>query len=158
MKNPAANGSSAVGEFGRSAARTGSAALSSGPINVLVVDDLATNQKVLRHVVEKCGSVRVETCGSGGEAVRLCRERAFDLVLMDLHMPEMTGFEAGAEILTARTGPLPLVVAQTADKTPRACGKTEEIGFDGHLAKPIRSESIRAILDSIRGIAAPAFR
>ncbi|MFP4352342.1 MAG: response regulator [Puniceicoccaceae bacterium] len=124
--------------------------LSADSVDVLVVDDLPTNQKVLRHVVEKCPPVRVRTCGSGVEAIRLCRERKFELVLIDLHMPDMTGFEAGAAILAEREGPFPLVVAQTADETPRACGRTVEIGFDGHLVKPIRPESIRAILDSIR--------
>ena len=105
MSSAAQNGSSKAGEFRRSAERGFPEALSITPIRVLVVDDLSTNQKVLRHVVEKCGPVRVETCGSGEEATRLCRERPFDLVLMDLHMPEMTGFEAGAEILAARNGP-----------------------------------------------------
>ena len=153
MSGPVINGYSQAGDVRRPAERVRAEALSSDPVDVLVVDDLATNRKVLRHVVEKCGSVRVETCGSGGEAVRLCRERNFDLVLMDLHMPGMTGFEAGAEIVAARDGPLPMVVAQTADETPRACRTTGEMGFDGHLVKPIRPERIRAILAAIRRVA-----
>lgn len=122
-------------------------------IRVLVVDDLPTNQKILRHIIEKFGAA-VDTCESGEEAVRLCAENDYELVLMDLHMPSMSGFEAGERILRDRKGDLPLVFAQTADETARACDRTREIGFDGHLTKPIRPQAIRRILDWLPNVAA----
>lgn len=124
------------------------------PLKVLVVDDLPTNRKVLKHLVEKCG-VAADVCGSGEEAIRLCGDGAdgYHLVLMDLHMPGMSGFEAGEEIVRRRAGVLPRVVAQTADETPRACERTRAIGFDGHLTKPIRPSALLELIREIRSAA-----
>jgi CheY-like chemotaxis protein len=110
-------------------------------LRALVVDDLPTNLKVLSHLLEKLGVV-VETCESGERALELCEKQEFHIILMDLHMPAMSGFETGEKIIAARTGPLPLVVAQTADETDRACERTKAIGFDGHLTKPIRPANV----------------
>ncbi len=115
---------------------------------VLVVDDIPTNQKILKHMVQRMG-LQADVCGSGKEAVNLCQKNRYDLVLMDLHMPEMSGFEAGEIILGQRKGRLPLLYAQTADETEEACMRTREIGFDGHMTKPLRPQGVRKVLEGL---------
>ncbi|MGE9291070.1 MAG: response regulator [Puniceicoccales bacterium] len=120
-------------------------------IQVLIVDDMATNRKVLQHLIRRIGAVP-ESCESGKKALQLCASKDFHLILLDLHMPEMSGFEVGEKIIAQRSTSLPLVVAQTADETPHACDRTQSIGFDGHLTKPIRPNKIIDFLRSIQEI------
>ncbi len=128
--------------------RTPSAKEAYGDFRVLIVDDLATNRKVLHHLVGKLGA-QAETCDSGEDAIALISRNHYHLILLDLHMPSMSGFEAGEKIIREREGSLPLVVAQTADETSRACDRTREIGFDGHITKPIRSAKVQQFLRQI---------
>ncbi|MBC2604212.1 response regulator [Puniceicoccus vermicola] len=121
-----------------------------GEIRVLIVDDMPTNRKVLQHLIKKLGA-QPETCASGEEALQLNSKNLYHLILLDLHMPTMSGFEVGEKIISKRSGQLPLVVAQTADETPQACDRTNGIGFDGHLTKPIRPPKVSDILQTIKG-------
>src|SRR5207244_3751197 len=70
---------------------------------VLLAEDNAVNQKVAMHKLGRIGC-EVELAVNGHEAIRLARERAFDLVFMDVHMPEMDGLEASAAIRAAEAG------------------------------------------------------
>ncbi len=83
----------------------------------------------------------------------MCRKQTYHLILMDLHMPAMSGYEAGERILSLRQDQaFPLVFAQTADETPDAMERTTRIGFDGHLTKPIRPHEIERIVGQIQRI------
>lgn len=119
---------------------------------ILIVDDLPTNLKVLSHLVRKQGA-QVDLCSSGEEALGLFASNQYHMILLDLHMPAMSGYEVGEKMVAMRDGPLPFIVAQTADETNRACRRTSEIGFDGHLTKPIRPDSVRDLLFSIKQLA-----
>jgi len=123
---------------------------SSAPLKCLIVDDISTNQRILQPLVGRCG-MDTTTCGSGEESLELCQNERFHLVLMDLHMPTMSGFEAGEQIISHRAdNPFPLLFAQTADETPNALERTTELGFDGHLSKPIRPHEIERIVTQIQ--------
>lgn len=128
--------------------------ISFGSLKVLVVDDLPTNCKVLSHLLTKLGS-QVETCNSGEAALQLCSEKKYHLVLLDLHMPSMSGFETGEKLIESREGSTPLIVAQTADETPKACERTTKIGFDGHLTKPIRPDRVSKFLNQALSLSEP---
>jgi|GEM_PF-5350398 len=122
---------------------------SSQSIRVLIVDDISTNRVILSHMIRKMGAAAT-TCESGEEALKILAGEKFELILMDLHMPEMSGFECGEKIIEKRTGKLPLLIAQTADETPTACKRTSEIGFDGHISKPIRPNKLTGIFDLLK--------
>ena len=122
-------------------------------LRVLIVDDLPTNRKVLQLLVKKFGA-QTQSCSSGEEALELLSSEEFDLILLDLHMPTMSGFEVGERIVASRSGKLPYLVAQTADETVQACDRTREIGFDAHLTKPIRPVKVSEILERINDLSA----
>ena len=114
---------------------------------VLVVDDNAVNRKVVRRMIEKAGG-HVEEADGGEVAVRLCREHPFALVLMDVQMPGMDGYEATAAIRAeeALRGAHTPILALTANALPEDRARCLASGMDEHLSKPIRlPDLIRAL-------------
>ena len=118
--------------------------------SVLVVDDVPLNVKVEQAMLNRAGIADVATALSAAEALRLLRERAFDLVLTDLWMPEMDGYAFCAAIRAdASLAGLP-VYAVTADV--EASKTMEGKGFDGLLLKPLTVAKIREFLSSLPSV------
>jgi signal transduction histidine kinase len=115
---------------------------------ILVAEDNPVNQVVAARLLERRGH-RVTVVANGREAVAAVERERFDLVLMDVQMPEMDGFEATAKIRQAETGTGRhlLIFAMTA----RAMKGDEEYcrmaGMDGYLSKPIRSADLYDVVD-----------
>jgi signal transduction histidine kinase/CheY-like chemotaxis protein len=120
-----------------------------GPL-VLLVDDNDTNLTTATYQLDRLG-YRVETATNGREAVEAVARngRQFDLVLMDCQMPELDGFAATRAIRDAeRTGDRRLpIVAMTANAIRGDCERCLEAGMDDYLAKPVRRDALREVLD-----------
>jgi PAS domain S-box-containing protein len=114
-----------------------------GTGRVLVVDDSKVNQLVVLGFLEDIG-VTADVAANGKEAVEQVEAKAYDLVLMDLHMPLMDGFEAGRIIHAARPE-LP-IVALSAASMPKDIERTGAAGMCAHLAKPIDEEAFKALM------------
>ncbi|MEM7219557.1 MAG: ATP-binding protein [Pseudomonadota bacterium] len=110
---------------------------------VLLVEDNAINQKVAELNLDKLGLAHV-TVDNGQRAVAATRERDFDLILMDCHMPVMDGLEA-TRAIRAQGRTLP-ILALTADVLEEARSACLQAGMDDVLTKPIRREELRARL------------
>ena len=120
---------------------------------VLHVDDDPMNLRVVEEILGAFGHRSVKTA-SGAEALELLRANAFDVVLMDIHMPGMTGLEA-VERLRALPGPernTP-VIALTADVVSRRPDEYRALGFNDFIAKPIL---VSGLLEAIKRAAEPA--
>lgn len=113
---------------------------------VLVVEDNEANQLVARSILEEAG-LAVEVAVDGGEALRIVSEKSFDLVLMDLHMPEMDGFEATRKLRELPAlAELP-VLAMSADSRADTRDACFEAGMNGHVSKPVdRVELLAALI------------
>ena len=112
---------------------------------VLLVEDNDTNQTVARHMLERIG-LEVYSAWNGREALTALETGNFDVVLMDLHMPEMDGLEASRQIRAQhRLQHLPIIAMTAAvmEKDRAAC---DAVGMIAHLAKPIDSEELLATL------------
>ena len=124
------------------------------PRRVLVAEDSLASQRLAVGMLEKDGH-RVTVASTGAEAVDAFTAEFFDVVLMDLQMPEMDGFDALRAIRQREheigASPIP-VVALTARATRRDKERCLAAGFDGYLTKPFRSqqlfEAIAATLSS----------
>ncbi len=91
--------------------------------------------------------VRADAAGSGVEALEALDRAAYDVVLMDIQMPEMDGLEASRRIRSdAKVDPQPLIIAVTASGTAEEQRKFVQAGVDQYLAKPIRLELLAAAL------------
>jgi CheY-like chemotaxis protein len=126
-------------------------------LKILVAEDNPVNQKLAVRMLEKRGHA-VTLARNGREAVEALELEAFDLVLMDIQMPEMDGFEATAAIRQRerRTGRHQPIVAMTAHAMKGDDQRCVDAGMDGYLAKPIRGEELYALLAGFQESAVPA--
>jgi CheY-like chemotaxis protein len=108
------------------------------PLTILLVEDNPINQKVASRVLERAGHT-VTIAGNGVECLDQVSDREFDLVLMDVMMPEMDGLSATVAIREREQGTdrhLP-IVALTANAMQGDREKCLEAGMDGYVSKPI---------------------
>jgi two-component system sensor histidine kinase/response regulator len=113
------------------------------PLRILLTEDNAVNQKLMLHLLEKRGYL-VTVAADGARAVEACKRQSFDLILMDIQMPEMGGFEAtqlirAAEALTGNHVP---IVALTAHAMKGDRERCLEAGMDDYLSKPIQQKAL----------------
>jgi two-component system sensor histidine kinase/response regulator len=117
--------------------------LSDRHLHVLVVEDSKVNQKLATALLEKHGHT-AGVAGDGREAIEAVSKEDFDVVLMDVQMPVMDGFEATKEIREreADTGRHVAIVAMTAHAMKGDREKCIEAGMDEYVPKPIRPEEL----------------
>ncbi len=109
---------------------------------VLLVEDNHMNQRVAAGILRRFGC-RVDVAGNGEEAVNRYREKAFDMIFMDAHMPVMDGFQATREIRKREeSGTRTPIVAMTALAMEGDRERCLEAGMDDYIAKPIKSKNI----------------
>lgn len=112
--------------------------------NILIAEDVESNFLYLKAVLSKLNAT-IFWAQNGIEAVDICdKEKTIDLVLMDLQMPEMNGYEA-TRILKKKYPKLP-IVAQTAFAMSDDREKALNAGCDDYLAKPIKSKDLIAVV------------
>jgi two-component system sensor histidine kinase/response regulator len=118
-------------------------------LRVLLVEDNAVNQRLASRLLEKRGH-RVVVTANGLEALAALERGGFDLVFMDVQMPEMDGFEATAAIRKQEKpgGKRQEVIALTAHAMKGDQERCVAAGMDGYLSKPIRAQELDAILEA----------
>lgn len=113
--------------------------------NILVAEDDPVNQMVLRMIFSKWKGTRVSIANNGAEALQQLQEQAFDLILMDLQMPVMDGYEACLAIRRGDAGPdnmnIP-IMAVTADVMESTKQRVKDIGMNDYLPKPVNKEKL----------------
>jgi CheY-like chemotaxis protein len=128
------------------------AALPLAARRVLLVDDIAMNRDVVGAFLRSSGH-EVVLADNGQDGIRLASEQNFDVILMDVRMPEMDGLEATRQIraLPAQHGHVP-ILALTAGVLPDEIAECEAAGMDGLVAKPVEyTKLMQAIADMVDG-------
>jgi CheY-like chemotaxis protein/HPt (histidine-containing phosphotransfer) domain-containing protein len=118
-------------------------------IRILVAEDNAVNQKVALRILEKLG-YRGDSVANGEEAIRALEKIPYDLVLMDVQMPEMNGFEATRMIRDPSSRVLRHdipIVAMTAHALKGDRERCLEAGMDDYVSKPVTALGLGEILD-----------
>lgn len=126
------------------------------PPHILVVDDDLINQKVLVNLLKRKGW-NATAAGNGRKCLELLAAGRFDLVLLDIQMPEMDGFETAERIrqwererATPASPPARLpIVALTTVSQPGTKEKCLECGMDEHLTKPVNTTELYAAIQRI---------
>jgi len=104
-------------------------------INVLVVEDIALNQLLMKTLLDDYGFER-DIAANGKIAIEKLQSKSYDIILMDLQMPEMNGFEATEYIRNIMNSKIP-IIALTADVTTVDLAKCKAVGMNDYIAKPI---------------------
>ena len=120
-----------------------------GPLRILLAEDNAVNQRLVIRTLERNGH-RVDVAPTGLEALKKLERTSVDLVLMDVHMPEMDGLTA-TRILRSReldTGHHTPVIAMTANAMRGDREKCLEAGMDDYISKPLHLEDLMAVVEA----------
>lgn len=115
------------------------------PLRVLLAEDNTINQKVTTKIMERLG-YRIDVVANGLEVLEEVKKIHYDIILMDLHMPEMDGLEATRKLIREYGKERPVIVALTAfamESDKEICLNT---GMDDYLSKPVRIEEIQNLL------------
>lgn len=115
------------------------------PIDVLVVEDNPVNQRVVQKTLEHLGH-RVTIAATGDEAVARATSERYELILMDLQLPDLDGVEATRRIRSCeRTRSIP-IIALTADASREDRARCLSAGMNDHLSKPLRRADLERAL------------
>jgi CheY-like chemotaxis protein len=104
-------------------------------IRVLVVEDMALNQLLMKTLLDELGFER-DIASNGKIAIEKLQQQQYDIILMDLHMPEMNGFEATEYIRKEMKSQIP-IIALSADVTTVDLTKCRAVGMNDYVAKPV---------------------
>lgn len=104
-------------------------------IKVLVVEDIALNQLLMKTLLDDFGFEN-DNAANGKIAIEKLKTKSYDIILMDLQMPEMNGFEATDYIRKTMNSQIP-IIALTADVTTVDLTKCKDFGMNGYIAKPV---------------------
>src|SRR5215468_8565563 len=122
-------------------------------LRVLIAEDNPVNQTLAMRILERLGH-KVQVVNDGKEAIRQAQAEDFDLIFMDVQMPEMDGLEATMAIRAAEVGTgkhIP-IVAMTAHAMKADREKCISAGMDGYLSKPIRIDELKQAISEVEKI------
>lgn len=112
-------------------------------LSILLVEDNSINQKVAKSIFKNIG-YEIELAANGAEAIEKIKNNNYDIIFMDLFMPEMDGFEATEQIRKA--GIKIPIIAMSADSDDERKAKSVLAGMDEYLPKPAKVETVKQLL------------
>ncbi len=122
-------------------------------VNILLVEDNVVNQRVAVRMLEKHGHC-VTVASNGLQAIKALKAESFDLVFMDVQMPEMGGFDATERIRAEHLGGAHIpVIAMTAHALPRDRERCLAAGMDDYISKPLRAAALIELVEKYAPLA-----
>jgi PAS domain S-box-containing protein len=119
------------------------------PLRILVVEDNAVNQKVGLAILSRLGYT-ADLAANGLRAVEAVGQKKYDLILMDIQMPEMNGIEAAAVIREKLGGETPPMIALTAEALEGDRERFLGLGFENYMSKPLQASVLQALLKNVK--------
>ena len=119
------------------------------PMHILLADDNVVNQKVARRLFEQMG-YHIDIAGDGVEAIEAIRQHPYDMIFMDVQMPEMNGLEATQRVreIEKESGKsASIIIAMTASAMTGDREKCLQAGMDDYLSKPVRPEAVQVAIE-----------
>jgi len=116
------------------------------PLNILVGEDNAVNQKVTKRILERLG-YSVDIASTGKEVVEIAKSKNYDIILMDIYMPELNGYEA-AKILRRELhkDEQPVIIAMTANTLQESGKEFEASGMNDFIEKPVNFVQMKKVI------------
>ena len=125
------------------------------PLRILLVEDNAVNQKLALRLLAQMG-YKADLAGNGLEATQAIERQKYDVVLMDVQMPEMDGLEASRQICARwPRGERPYIIAMTANAMQGDRERCLEAGMDDYVSKPVRVNELVAAMGKAKPLTVP---
>ena len=122
------------------------------PLCILLADDNALNREIATGAIHKhFENAEIAEAATGRQAVELLASRPFDLILMDMQMPEMSGADATRHIRQHISNDIP-IIALTASATPGEIEAALTSGMNRHLGKPFKSRELARVIAEVLGL------
>ena len=118
------------------------------PVRILLAEDYIVNQKIATRMFNKLG-YEIDIVENGKEAVQRVQQSQYDLVFMDVQMPEMDGLQATRLIRKRLQQNSPMIIAMTANAMPEDRDKCLAAGMDDYLSKPFKPRQIQQIIEKV---------
>jgi CheY-like chemotaxis protein len=121
----------------------------SAAVRVLVAEDNAVNQKVALMLLKRLGYT-ADAVGNGVEVLQALGTKIYDLILLDVQMPEMDGYETAQRVgmrWRRNEAARPRMIAMTGNAMQGDREKCLEAGMDDYISKPVRIEELRSVLE-----------
>ena len=115
------------------------------PFEILVAEDNEVNQKVISYILNKLG-YKPSIAQNGAVAIDMARQKQYDIILMDMQMPEMDGIQA-TDFIRKNFDKQPVIIALTANTMEGDQEKCLNAGMDDYLSKPVKLEDITYSLE-----------
>jgi len=116
------------------------------PLRILLAEDNLVNQKLAVRTLSKLGYQQIDIAQNGLEVIAKCEGQSYDLILMDVQMPEMDGLEATRKI-RLKDFQQPVIVAMTANAMSEDKGACLKAGMDDYISKPIKLQIVVSMLE-----------
>ena len=126
----------------------------SSSLQILLAEDNPVNQKVAIRVLDHLG-YKADVVNNGLEVIQAIADKSYDLILMDIQMPEMDGLEASKYIRQqelALQRPQLAIVAMTANATADDQHRCSDAGMSDYISKPIQIDKLRTILQKYKSL------
>ena len=116
---------------------------------VLVADDSPFALELIKAILDKAGCTHLLGAGGGREALALAREHRFDVVLLDVTMPDMNGYEVAKSLRATEPAPGPVIVMLSGRDIVEVETGAREAGADGVMAKPVDRRKLLELLETL---------
>lgn len=119
-------------------------------MKILLVEDQFINQKLMKNVLEK-GGYEVTPASDGESALKLLSENKYDIILMDIQMPELNGYEVAKKFrqMEKVSGEYTPILAMTANSLAGDREKSLDSGMDDYIAKPLNMVEINSRIEAL---------
>ncbi len=124
-------------------------------LQVLYVEDHPSNVRLMERLLARRGDVRLKVARTGQDGLRQAAAVRPDVVLLDLHLPDLSGEEVLARLWQLPSSARPTVLVLTADALPETAARLREAGAAACLTKPLDVTVLHAALDRVAAAAAP---
>ncbi len=115
------------------------------PMNLLIAEDNMINQKLIVKVFQLMG-YQPDVAANGLEVLDALKRQSYDIIFMDIQMPEMDGFEATRKVIEIYGDKRPVIVAMTANAMQGDREECLEVGMDEYISKPVKLEEVQRIM------------
>ncbi len=116
------------------------------PLRILIAEDNPINQKLIIRVLNKLGYQQIEVANNGLEAVEKFNEQLYDVIFMDVQMPEMDGLEA-TRMIRLKQYHQPVIISMTANAMQGDREECIKAGMDDYISKPVKFETLIAVFE-----------